>query len=39
LETGQDFLNGMEGGFQKQEGIFLRAAERRRGNRSWGHDG
>jgi hypothetical protein len=39
LETGQDVLNGMEGGFQQQEGIFLRAAERRRGNRSCGHDG
>jgi hypothetical protein len=39
LETGQDFLNGMEGGFQQQEGIFLRPAERRRGNRSCGHDG
>jgi hypothetical protein len=39
LETGQDFLNGMEGGFQQQEGIVLRPAERRRGNRSCGHDG
>jgi hypothetical protein len=25
LETCQDVLNGMEGGFQQQEGIFLRA--------------
>jgi hypothetical protein len=30
LETGQDFLNGMEGGFEEQEGIFLGAAKRRR---------
>jgi hypothetical protein len=39
LETGQDLLNGMEGGFQEQEGIFLRAAERRRRDRGCGHDG
>jgi hypothetical protein len=39
LETGQDFLNGMEGGFQQQEGILFWAAERRRRDRSCGHDG
>jgi hypothetical protein len=38
-ETGQDFLNRMEGGFQQQEGIFLGAAERRRRDRRCGHDG
>jgi hypothetical protein len=39
LETGQNVLNGMEGGFQQQEGIFLRAAEGRRRDRGCGHDG
>jgi len=34
----EDLLNGVEGGFKEQEGIFLRATERRGGDRGWGHD-
>ncbi len=35
----ENLLNGVEGGFQEQEGIFLRATEWRGGDRGCGHDG
>jgi len=35
----QHLLHRMKGGFQQQEGIFLWAAEGRKGDRSCGHDG
>jgi hypothetical protein len=35
----EDLLNGVERGFKEQEGIFLRATERRGGDSGCGHDG